>query len=147
VTIFALSLTACGKPHTPTVELGEFAPYVNDFTTQARAAGLDVEVTDLRVVFGSTDSPYQRGLCDITPDQTPTIIIQEWSWKEATEAAREELMFHELGHCVLHRKHHNDKTDNGFAKSIMNAYLLDSDTYEEFREYYLQELFSSIDEF
>lgn len=52
----------------------------------------------------------------------------------------EEVIFHELGHCVLRRGHIGGKI-NGKVISIMNPYILEPEDYDENRDYYIKELF------
>ena len=46
-----VGLCACGKP--PVKELGGFEPYVDKFVQKSNEAGFPVEVTELKMEFGT----------------------------------------------------------------------------------------------
>lgn len=79
------------------------------------------------------------------------IKIDEGYWKESSNATREILLFHELGHCELNRDHEDefvtliiDNREVFMSKTIMNSYIIDEKKYRENREYYIKELFNKI---
>ncbi|HUP58614.1 MAG TPA: putative metallopeptidase [Bdellovibrionota bacterium] len=136
--IFAV--TACGKQ--PTLQLNEFATYVDMFQEEAASHGQPVKVTDLIVRFGTMENPYERGICEIAGDETPVITINQEAWDQMSEDEREPLMFHELGHCVLRRKHRADQIGPGVPASLMNPYTIAGWTYGQYKKHYIDELFS-----
>jgi len=74
------------------------------------------------------------------------IDVNEKAWKEAGVLGREQIIFHELGHCVLNRGHDDTLTTVGSyksaKKSIMNASVFgDSFVYRDNKDYYYTELF------
>jgi len=138
-----LTLSACGKK--PVLEVGQFMPYVQSFQQQAKTHGQDVAVTDLIVKFGPMENKYERGICEINGDTTPTILINEEAWNQMSEDEREPLLYHELGHCVLKRKHRADQMSAGVPASLMNPYTIAGWTYDQYKTYYIQELFSQKD--
>lgn len=71
--------------------------------------------------------------------------LSEETWRKTDRWQREQLVFHELGHCVLNRNHDN-KTVMGIQKSVMNHAVLPKDMYLLHREYYLRELFMNVTE-
>lgn len=137
--LFSALAASCGRDRT--LELGEFAPYVDRFEQSALVHGLRVEVSDLVIRYGAMETAQERGACEISANRPPTIIIRQDTWQKMGEAEREELLFHELGHCVLSRKHRKDIGNEGMPKSIMNPYLIRGELYQENRDYYLRELF------
>jgi len=137
------ALSACGKK--PVLEVGQFSSYVQKFEQEATVQGQTVKVTDLIVKFGPMENQYERGICEIQGDSTPTILINEDAWNDMSEDEREPLLFHELGHCVLKRKHRADQMGPGVPASLMNPYTIAGWTYEQYRKYYIQELFSQKD--
>jgi len=135
-----LALTACGKK--PVLEVGQFQPYVRSFQAQAAAHGQNVQVTDLVIKFGPMENKFERGICEINGDETPTILINEEAWNQMSEDEREPLLYHELGHCVLKRKHRADQMSAGVPASLMNPYTIAGWTYDQYRTYYLNDLFT-----
>lgn len=70
-------------------------------------------------------------------------IDYDWWVRNTDYYRREHLIFHELGHCILHR-FHNDNLKYGMEVSMMHSQMFSSYfQYEVFREEYLQELCNS----
>ncbi len=70
---------------------------------------------------------------------TGNIEIDKDYWDSVGESAREELIFHELGHCVLN-KEHNEYMMGDCPASIMYPELTPG-CYDKHKEYYIKELF------
>ncbi len=88
--------------------------------------------------------PYVEGSCQVSERNDPVIVLNQDGWKAYGEFSREIVIFHELGHCILHREHDNGTVErNGetIPASIMNKHVLDVEDYLLNRDYYLQELF------
>ena len=139
----ALLLSACGKA---TLELGNFAPYVQKFEDESRRFGPQVRVVDLSIRFGELD-PGFTGLCRRRFAETPTIIVEPKAWEKASEWTRESLMFHELGHCILNENHREAMMPAREAQgvmpvSLMNPIVVAGAVYRKNRDYYLDELFT-----
>jgi hypothetical protein len=144
--LIAMTLVACGKKEVLDVA-PEFQPYVGRFEQVSAKVGSPVTVSDLIVKFGPMLHKNENGACEVMSDKTPTVTINEKVWNQMDDLERESLMFHELGHCVLHRNHKKEITAQGVPVSIMNPYRIDSFLYEENTEYYHQELFKQTGEF
>jgi hypothetical protein len=135
---------ACGRK--PVLQVpSQFAPYVQKFEQASTTQGPTVQVTDLIVKFGAMENQYERGICELDGDNTPTILVNEDAWDDMSEDERESLIFHELGHCVLKRKHRADQMGPGIPASLMNPYTIPGWTYEQYKKYYIEELFSQKD--
>jgi hypothetical protein len=75
------------------------------------------------------------------------IEIDEKFWAEASEANREELIFHEMGHCDLDRDHQEGEiywNNTMIPKTIMHCcgFINDWDYWRD-HDYYMKELFSN----
>lgn len=70
------------------------------------------------------------------------IMLDTLYWEDATELEKEQLIFHELGHCVLGREHNDKEDENGDPISIMHPYTMDDHTYKRHREQYIKDLFT-----
>lgn len=137
----ALALAqGCGREQT--LDVGEFAPYVERFEEASRVNGTPLEVTDLVIRFGEMQTRTERGACEIADNATPVIMLREDTWALMDEAEREELLFHEMGHCVLRRTHKSELNGKGLPGSIMNPYLIRGHIYQKNQSYYLRELFA-----
>ena len=148
-----LSLTAvgCGQASTQSASAletnPEFQPYISRFEQLSETAGNPVKVTNLKIQFGKLSNPRERGVCEFSDDTTPTITISEDIWNQIDDSEREELVFHELGHCVLRRKHLAGNSEKGIPNSIMNPYSIRGSIYEQNRDAYLGELFGKRNDF
>lgn len=81
------------------------------------------------------------GTCLRRNGRTPVITINKKAWITMTDSQREQLMFHELGHCVLNRDH-CDKANYGQPMSLMHTDKYVGDRfYHEHRHWYYIELF------
>lgn len=82
------------------------------------------------------------GSCEWLPGN-PHVYIQKSYWSYANEAQKEQLMFHELGHCYLLRTHREEI--NNTVKQAMSIMHSDRQISEGFywlnHEYYMNELF------
>lgn len=66
-------------------------------------------------------------------------------WAVFGDMDREQLLFHELGHCILNRPHDDMTTMFGFdtvPQSIMYSSHFPAAIYMEYHPYYILELFS-----
>ncbi|MFT6071095.1 MAG: hypothetical protein ACJAT2_002084 [Bacteriovoracaceae bacterium] len=97
------------------------------------------------VNFGDTENESFEGVCFSYPDGTTEVIIRESWWNSASEALKESLLFHELGHCVLNRDHDNETHEANsvtYKASLMNSVIVNSGQYNAHRSGYLTELFT-----
>jgi hypothetical protein len=142
--VLVLSVAGCGQQHQTAPEL---LPLLELFISAGESRGLDTRNWRERVSIEFRPQPHAswgrclkgRGAVEIDP----TI------WARLIESAKEALVFHELGHCLLNRPHWNQlapPAQPGAAIgrcSMMNASLPPGDAYESLRQEYLDELFFS----
>ena len=139
IIILALGCVACGRQ--PSRDLGEFAGYVEKFESVSIAQGRPVRVEDLKMKFAQMDRPTEQAVCILQTDEQPQINVNKAAWDRMTETERQSVIFHELGHCVLLRKHVNALDSDNDPISLMNPYALDPTVYEAKMDHYHQELF------
>lgn len=138
--ILLLTLTACAP--TPEISLGEsigqeFQGYVKEFDETFQVT------TQATVQFSDTLPDNMLGLCTTftRPNDFLNIVsINRKFWETANDWQKEQLIFHELGHCELGLKHDDFMLDYGLPKSLMNKRAIDWWVYRDNREYYLNEL-------
>lgn len=130
--LFAISLFNCSEEIEPGLE-----PHVDAFFAEAKKRGIDIKrPRNLRVVF--KDLSKAQGRC-FPVLNTVQIDPNSGGWKYNPEA----VVFHELGHLILHRAHRNERAGK-FCLSIMSN--TDDPVYDEGRlsdrrQYYVDELF------
>ena len=124
-------------------------PYIDEFIAEAATRGLPLDIDNLVVVFEEelkVDGVEAAGLCQRGGrNGTPTIKIDTTSVNWQTNlSSREQLVFHELGHCVLERSHIEERLSNGNYRSTMRptGEQIYGPEYSSFkRSYYFDELF------
>lgn len=129
----------------------DFEPYVIRFEQEAKLRGdtLNLRKRGLIVEFGNLKDNV-AGLCHY--GNPIRIEIDREYWERmgkyaGAEQVREELIFHEMGHGILGRKHLNSTLSNGEWKSIMcGGDKIDERSWNVNyrgmrRAYYLDELF------
>ncbi len=131
---------------------GELDPYLQLFLQEGKKRGMnfDVEKNGLLMEFTDLEEPT-IGLCTY---QNPLLVqIDRPYWEETTqyedqENLRQNVVFHELGHGLLNRRHDNSLLPNLEWKSIMcggtpvegRDWSVNFNGYR--KEYYLNELFN-----
>ena len=157
--VVALLLTGCSTT-TTNVKInhgrsrmisGEFTDYVNRFKqAYYRSTGIRMNTNNVIIkpikinkhIKGKNIIRYKNqaiGFC-ILSDELPAIYIDSGAWKRLPDLLREELIFHELGHCILRRLHCN-YSYKGIPVSIMRSHLVSIRYYLRYRNYYISELF------
>lgn len=140
-----LLLASCGQPfnHAHVLSIPqEFAPYYESFLLEARNRGVNLYVDDLEITFHALPDPTV-GRCT-KGSATPVVVIDPTAWQSFTTSDREELIFHELGHCLLNRDHIDGTVTLGgvtIPSSVMSTYDFPGEIYYAYRDYYLNELF------
>lgn len=132
-----LLLASCGRGvEPPQANQGEFRAYAEAFEETARAHGKDLKGASfsVEIKFGTPREDGKVGYCERSFFTAPEItILKEW-WEKLPNSGRKVLLFHELGHCVLHRDH----TTN---RSIMIQRGIGADEFERHEGFYEAELF------
>lgn len=111
-TLIALILTGCGA--IPAIDPA-FSTQVSAFEA---AYGHAVQVS---ISFTSALRSDQNGVCLKNGD----VRVSASFWAIASDAEKEMLIFHELGHCVLNREHDTSLNSEGYPKSYMYTGNLD----------------------
>lgn len=73
----------------------------------------------------------------------PVITINSFIWAHLTESGKYLLIAHEIGHGVWKRDHDDTTLPDFTKRSIMAPIMFDVDIFNEKRDYYLRELFST----
>ena len=96
----------------------ELCPYFQQFEIEAAARGLNI---DLKIANISGDIiSIQNGEVGVCADiDEKQIFIDQDFWERSSDLTKEFIVFHELGHCFLKRKHLNTVAENGTCLSIM----------------------------
>jgi hypothetical protein len=124
----------------------DFIKYINSFETEI---GLKVKtpIVYKSIVLSEEELKKSRsvGTCYRYANSNKNFIdIEKQYWDAASELLKEQLIFHELGHCELNLEHTEEKINTPFGsipKSIMFPYIFANQPYyEAYKEYYFNEL-------
>lgn len=153
--LVCLLLSNCAPPPTSHVKVLQITGFEKQVMAFEEASTVthnkQLIIEDLIIKFDDTLlSQNEAGLCHGgTLTTTPTISISTQIWATATDDIKELLLFHELGHCILHRiQHRNDFYENGYPVSIMYFSISGFKSYdaqvfyENHRGAYINELFN-----
>src|SRR5579884_1508973 len=119
--LIALLSSSCGPPPDPSITQDpELIPFINSFESE-----IGVDASHVSATFSKLTSP-DIGMCDSYDDGRRDIYIDRDEWNQMDYVGREQLMYHELGHCAMNLEHNNSYvTLPGGTQvygSIMNEY-------------------------
>lgn len=134
--LIVLSLFSCAEKQKTFRITPVFRPYYDEFIHLANQNGKLWHVDDLVMTFITRfENEKEAGQCQTFDDsRTPIIVISRMHWNELKECQRVNLIFHELGHCLLNRGHVN-------KLSFMYPSLLSESQCELNEDYLKQEMF------
>ena len=140
------TLIACGQLNLEDVEREvdpRFQAYVLDFEMRT---GIDNKVA---ITFQQIEQEDVIAICyDYKNLRKNYIIVDPEMFESLSDSEKEETIYHELGHCVMNRKHEETtykKTEypqlpvTSLYKSIMYPYVFGR-LYSRFKDYYVEEL-------
>lgn len=140
IIISIIVCSGCGRDANNAIN-EDFYPYVMKFKQYADNKGVDVEIKDLTIRF-SPLGPTFCGICEhSTKNEPKTIEISHSCWDDESDWEREELLFHELGHCLLDKDHNSELREDHTPKSIMYPYVIGEYLYKKYYNEYIDELF------
>lgn len=152
--------TACGIQNEESKQSqaidSDLRPYLDKFVSYGSQNGVGLNTSSLTMTFSesmpaSSNGGTVIGYCQRTL-KGPNVVIRTSYWNTASVSNREQLVFHELGHCLLGLSH-NDSTEsapvwgapsmiaNGVPSSIMNTFHFGSTLYSGNRNEYVNRLF------
>jgi len=137
--IMLLLITGCGKSLQDFIRIGQpkfkkastnpvFIPFIQSFEAE-----FNREV-NVPIVLGTIEQRY-AGVCLVYSNGYREIRINKEFWDGYSYEQKEQLIYHELGHCVFNKGHDNTTRDN-CPHSIMRSYMFSE---YEINECYLPE--------
>jgi hypothetical protein len=119
-------------------------PYVYSFISEAAARGVNINMGDTKVLVmpikANNSNNLTAGICGMAWGNIVIIDSEFWSFYDSY--TKEDVVFHELGHCVLKREHCDAKTKDDKYISMMRTTIPHDNDYIERRKEYIDELFS-----
>lgn len=140
VLMFAVFNTNCGDQLEQNIIDSEFYSFVSNFEN---TYNVQVRVS---IKLSDDVSDKYAGICKMTiPNiRTNVIKIKKSYWQKLSYYGKEQLVFHELGHCVYGAKHTTETIDNidgSIPKSIMYPIHFGQHNYYKIHnQYYINEL-------
>ena len=128
----------------------EVSGFLEKFYLESEARGVQILKENLAIDILDNVSLNGNTVCALSgfnhvfPQRY--IEIDRGCWESISEEQKEIVLFHELGHSLLGRKHNLEKLPNNKLKSLMYPILGGKNFYEVFverRKYYLDELFDA----
>lgn len=135
--LFALGLlTACQQENNitsipePTPEIKSYEgvdqelwEYFQRFEEEGLARGFefDLNAAGITGVIQEIHTENVAGQCNYSSFSPNHVIIDEGFWNSTSDAGKEFVVFHELGHCELARDHREDEFPNGTCQSLMRS--------------------------
>lgn len=118
-----LLISACNEDEEAVYVESELQAYFDAFEAEAQARNVSIDWNEASVsaYLSDIENASVYGRCIRLSEQNPKIEINQTYWDSASEMEREYLLFHELGHCVLGRKHDDSKDGSGHCISIMQS--------------------------
>ena len=96
----------------------ELCPYFQHFEEEAakRNIAINLKLAGIKGKLVNISRGYV-GLCSTHAEKE--IRIDKDFWERSSDLSRELIVFHELGHCFLDRRHNNQRRADGTCDSIM----------------------------
>lgn len=120
-------------------------PLFEAFEQEAAARGFEVDLNKARISgeIASISEQHVAGQCSYNQVSGDVTVDREF-WANSNGNFQEFIVFHELGHCYLHRAHREDADEQGNCISVMRSGLEDCrDNYNSLtREQFIDELFN-----
>ncbi len=86
----------------------ELNVYVQKFIKEGRKRGFNLNLEQEAIVLEFGNLPGNNGGKCVSDDYPKRIMIDRGRWKLINQSQQEALIYHELGHCILGRKHKNE---------------------------------------
>lgn len=165
LTFMLISLSYSGVMVVEKIEISkEFEPYVQSFIDLSGGLISEKDMKYVTMRFGHLEDNV-AGTCTPIPYNQIIEVDIGWWKKNQNQFSREQLIFHELGHCVLFRDHVSPTSTKGLwgwlerlafkmgvmkkenilkdgcPSSYMHPYTLSSTCINRHYQYYIDELF------
>lgn len=142
-----LFLAGCAKiPKNKLDVQPELQKYVDSFVQDGNSIGRKIQIQSLKMFIEELPASMM-GKCTLE-NNTVTVRIGKSYYDYFTQNNLtddlEELVYHELGHCVLGLKHNETRGVNNFPVSIMVSYHFSGVLYKKYKYNYIRELFLGV---
>ncbi len=113
--------TSCQKEQVVLVDT-TIQPYFDLFEKEGEARGrtIDLSAEGIQGILTTLEEGNVQGQCAVNNTTgIKTIRVDQTFWNTASNLEKEFLIFHELGHCYLDRRHLDETDSRGNCNSMM----------------------------
>ncbi len=98
-------------------------PYFQRFEEEAANRNIEADLNDSYItgLISDISTSHVLGQCSYSPSNPHQVTIDKPFWNQASDLAKEFVVFHELGHCYLGRLHDESKDARGVCLSMMRS--------------------------
>lgn len=96
-------------------------PFFTSFNKEAALRGKNVPLDDISGRILDIETAGVQGRCEHLNSGAKQLYIDSLFWETSSYSAKEYVIFHELGHCALNRRHLDTKNTDGTCVSIMQS--------------------------
>lgn len=98
-------------------------PYFQRFEEEAANRNIEADLNDAYItgLISDISTSHVLGQCSYSPSNPHQVTIDKPFWNQASDLAKEFVVFHELGHCYLGRLHDESKDARGVCLSMMRS--------------------------
>lgn len=121
-----------------------FRKQVDSFIAAAHQQHVNVDLSILHITLADHLPDRLLGICWGMGTSIPMIFLDKVLWEQSNDLKREQILWHEMGHCVLKREHNERMKWDGYPASIMypdSRLINDQNYYRKHKQEYIQELF------
>jgi len=122
IAFIAFVLVACTSDATLTepVTDARLKSFFDAFVQEGQRRGRVVRMNDLSGNIVPLDGGT-HGRCNQFTSGTKQVLVDSAWWNRATDLEKEYVIFHELGHCALDRRHLDTRNADGTCASMMQS--------------------------
>lgn len=119
-------------------------PFFDSFKQEGILRGRDITLANVTGSISDIDTDGVLGRCNQNTSGAKHLIIDSLFWAKSDGLRKEYVIFHELGHCALDRRHLDTKSKEGTCVSMMQSGngSCKLNYHSQNRKIYLDELFS-----
>ena len=117
----------------------EFTPFVREFEFYHKASAAHVPIGFDKLPAGIAGTCYRTRMNGVTIQAY--IKIDKEYWPKMSEIQKVNLIFHELGHCVLNRGHVESDSVRLCPTSFMHDSVMSTSCLKDHYDEYIKEMF------
>lgn len=95
--------------------------YFESFASEGLKRGKTIDMSRVSGILADIEDAKVLGRCTQGSVSGSTVTIDTEFWTKANAWEKEYVIFHELGHCVLNRRHLDEQKADGACSSMMQS--------------------------